>query len=153
MPSSPFSILGRIVVVETKRTGSTPKSLKTLSVSSDGSWWLKQDGQKGLCREHLSFSILGRIVVVETTRSTRPDRQPCSPFSILGRIVVVETRCRLLLSRAITSRVALSVSSDGSWWLKLEARNVNLATTDSFSILGRIVVVETAPAIWHWLYQ
>ena len=85
-----------------------------LSVSSDGSWWLKRVLAGRAQPLSVSFSILGRIVVVETLASQGLDANKRA-FSILGRIVVVETWIRW-------------------WWL---------CGMKAFSILGRIVVVET----------
>ena len=113
-----FSILGRIVVVETCSFHSLLTPINRLSVSSDGSWWLKRrlipmpPGR----RFFLSVSSDGSWWL-------KPGRRPrssfaTSPFSILGRIVVVETEFRTWVCRA--------------WF--------------AFSILGRIVVVETIPA-------
>ena len=67
-------------------------------------------------------------------------------FSILERIVVVET---LVLSAGQVISPVLSVSSNGSWWLK-HARIVliDALVRRSFSILERIVVVETRGGVW-----
>ena len=114
--SPPFSILGRIVVVET-RPGQHPQGTKhNLSVSSDGSWWLKRNGEIWNHYQASAFSILGRIVVVETTVLA-------APFAGFLRLSVSSDGSwwlKLHKFRAQRGRcVALSVSSDGSWWLKL----------------------------------
>ena len=75
---------------------------------------ISQPGESG---KRLTFSILGRIVVVETTVHLGRLAPIPAPFSILGRIVVVETRAA---RRGQGRHGRLSVSSDGSWWLKLE---------------------------------
>ena len=62
-----FSILERIVVVETEKT-------------------VKQESGFGI-----TFSILERIVVVETPGTSTESATTARPFSILERIVVVET--------------------------------------------------------------
>ena len=64
----PFSILERIVVVETGVHVSMDKYHTRLSVSSNGSWWLKPLPAKLFDQQIFSFSILERIVVVETER-------------------------------------------------------------------------------------
>ena len=66
----PFSILERIVVVETHRWPSFQQCV-------------------------FSFSILERIVVVETSQRSRSAARVALPFSILERIVVVETYAAL----------------------------------------------------------
>ena len=109
-----FSILERIVVVETSAYSNPLIVGQVLSVSSNGSWWLKPAGRQTLMPPPLSFSILERIVVVETLNYEDLVQRP-RPFSILERIVVVETGC------AVWDRwlaAVLSVSSNGSWWLK-----------------------------------
>ena len=115
MPSGTFSILGRIVVVETIWRVLAHYVPKNLSVSSDGSWWLKQWVSALYDNATTPFSILGRIVVVETFLAVAVGAG-ASAFSILGRIVVVET-------------FGVAMASAGS--------------SITFSILGRIVVVET----------
>ena len=85
-----FSILERIVVGETFAGCVPAVDGDYLSVSSNGSWWLKR----------------------------------------------VRIHCRQSDSR-------LSVSSNGSWWLKLEAQACGVPVVTPFSILERIVVVET----------
>jgi len=92
----PFSILERIVVVETVLTGHADHCDARLSVSSNGSWWLKR--RRNTSSASLSFP--------------------------------------------------LSVSSNGSWWLKLALRAVEDYVFWPFSILERIVVVETAGRWW-----
>ena len=87
----PFSILERIVVVETGLPERIPPDVEILSVSSNGSWWLKHK---------------------ETRNESVSDQ--------------------------------LSVSSNGSWWLKHDVgKYTHTLYTLSFSILERIVVVET----------
>ena len=112
-----------------------------LSVSSDGSWWLKRFShgvEAG--RARAAFSILGRIVVVETTFSWSGVRFLVCSFSILGRIVVVETgrhgNSHKLNRRtfSILGRIVVVETRHFRWQQR------SMAT---FSILGRIVVVET----------
>ena len=85
-----FSILERIVVVETPRQSGGQISHDGLSVSSNGSWWLKQVVRASGGRDYISFSILERIVVVETMANNNL-AYGFMAFSILERIVVVET--------------------------------------------------------------
>ena len=79
------------MVVETYRKRQRRRGRRHLSVSSDGSWWLKLWNLVFSAFRSLTFSILGRIVVVETViLGILQEYRLCS-FSILGRIVVVET--------------------------------------------------------------
>ena len=78
------------MVVETTLLRLLLPGIFILSVSSDGSWWLKRGVGEGEGRDDGPFSILGRIVVVETIVTPRR-LSTTLPFSILGRIVVVET--------------------------------------------------------------
>ena len=86
-----------------------------------------------------TFSILERIVVVETSIFFT-DRYFSLTFSILERIVVVETNGT---GKTSVLDAILSVSSNGSWWLKPARTALIPLANDSFSILERIVVVET----------
>jgi len=63
----PFSILERIDVGETKSKRNLNASKSSLSVSSNGSTWVKRGGWRD-CRQRCgcSFSILERIDVGET---------------------------------------------------------------------------------------
>jgi len=89
---NPFSILERIVVVETADRGRWCVGGCCLSVSSNGSWWLKRKQPHLKQYQRIAFSILERIVVVETLFSDYGTLSENS-FSILERIVVVETSC------------------------------------------------------------
>ena len=90
-----------------------------LSVSSNGSWWVKPKAVTPLVAATKPFSILKRIVVGET-RHCRFYSPRQRPFSILKRIVVGETKCLLCQRR---------------WY------------AGSFSILKRIVVGETGTCL------
>ena len=61
-----FSILERIVGVETSASTTNDGGWPSLSVSSNGSLGLKLDLVAWVCPGMLSFSILERIVGVET---------------------------------------------------------------------------------------
>jgi len=64
-----------------------------LSVSPNGSYWLKLDEFYLVRDEQPPFSIPERIVLVETALESRlPSQHPA--FSIPERIVLVETLCR-----------------------------------------------------------
>ena len=89
----------------------------------------------------LPFSILERIVVVET-QSLTLEIGMMGTFSILERIVVVETLAGIIFP---PHRAVLSVSSNGSWWLKHRSARRHPLHSAPFSILERIVVVETPP--------
>ena len=85
-----FSILKRIVVGETSILLREQQIRTKLSVSSNGSWWVKRDTSFTIVFSCGSFSILKRIVVGETRRKRRGPWKRSS-FSILKRIVVGET--------------------------------------------------------------
>ncbi len=79
----------------------------------------------------MTFSILERIDVGETGGAPAecPARNP--PFSILERIDVGETRSCV---PAQTSASSLSVSSNGSTWVKLAAPHAVISWRDSLSV-------------------
>ena len=110
---APFSILKRIVVGETEE----------IARFTIAEW---------------AFSILKRIVVGETVRPSIVFFGDWS-FSILKRIVVGETWLR----KGYDAIDFLSVSSNGSWWVKLAGVHGDYAGPGAFSILKRIVVGET----------
>ena len=110
-----FSILERIVGVETDRRQISRHTLPSLSVSSNGSLGLKRAHQCTTRTGYATFSILERIVGVETVRP---------------RLNWLAGGC-------------LSVSSNGSLGLKPLAPLIELSVYVSFSILERIVGVET----------
>ena len=138
--NQPFSILYRIVVGETFCLILSALAAACLSVSSIGSWWVKRAKASSHCHENIlsvssigswwvkpsksvkslsrkySFSILYRIVVGETCVLPCFTLTYTVPFSILYRIVVGETRHPHAQQ---FQRRGLSVSSIGSWWVKL----------------------------------
>ena len=85
------------------------------------------------------FSILERIVVGETYREMA-EALGVSSFSILERIVVGETDQR---KEGGAAPAQLSVSSNGSLWVKLVCPICQRFNPYPFSILERIVVGET----------
>ena len=87
----------------------------------------------------MSFSILERIVVGETP-TPRSRSLEMRAFSILERIVVGETGGGVAV---LPHFVRLSVSSNGSLWVKLLDRFSVRRAAMPFSILERIVVGET----------
>ena len=89
--------------------------LDYLSVSSNGSLWVKRVFSPTSGRPHIPFSILERIVVGET-------------------FVVI---------RNAAAWFALSVSSNGSLWVKHIVALMRIIMSLTFSILERIVVGET----------
>ena len=92
-----------------------PASWRQLSVSSNGSNWVKRALAPHEARWGVPFSILERIELGETGRSRL--QQPPSP--------------------------QLSVSSNGSNWVKPHAASVQLQASCAFSILERIELGET----------
>ena len=89
---------------------------RELSVSSNGSWWVKLNRKIEVSQNLLPFSILKRIVVGETKIRLYLLVLTLHSFSILKRIVVGET----YYTRTHYDRqLRLSVSSNGSWWVKL----------------------------------
>ena len=91
MPAHPtFSILERIDVGETTVSRGSVRSRSTLSVSSNGSTWVKQSEIVDAIRLPKAFSILERIDVGETWMGA-PGVRGCRAFSILERIDVGET--------------------------------------------------------------
>ena len=92
------------------------RSLNDLSVSSNGSTWVKLLTPEGRFLGEYAFSILERIDVGETS-SLRP--------------------------RTSSVHRSLSVSSNGSTWVKLAAGLAPTWPVWPFSILERIDVGET----------
>jgi len=88
----------------------------------------------------LSFSILERIDVGETNAKTFGPQEAVSAFSILERIDVGETPG---LTRPPRAGGKLSVSSNGSTWVKLRGVAFCWQLAVTFSILERIDVGET----------
>ena len=86
-----FSILERIDVGETGRFSGGKTSVAYLSVSSNGSTWVKPVARLPHGIATAAFSILERIDVGETILSARGPVSPAGPFSILERIDVGET--------------------------------------------------------------
>ncbi len=104
---------------------------------------MKQRGQIEAAAARFTFSILNRIVVGEAALSPASlALESC--FSILNRIVVGEARSP---AQCPTAVVNVSVSSIGSWWVKLFKLGINIHRQYCFSILNRIVVGE-AQALW-----
>ncbi len=90
-----FSILERIDVGETCQKLATQGSASILSVSSNGSTWVKQLWHASDREQHWPFSILERIDVGETSRAAAP-AVPDETFSILERIDVGETAAGMI---------------------------------------------------------
>ena len=90
-----FSILERIVGVETVELDHPRGRVAQLSVSSNGSLGLKLIGDRLKRAKEKSFSILERIVGVETCAESLKG-MGSDAFSILERIVGVETERRVL---------------------------------------------------------
>ena len=96
-----------------------PRSSETvLSVSSNGSTWVKP-------------------------RTPFLDLYVRATFSILERIDVGETQVEMLISSPADE---LSVSSNGSTWVKQPHESQNEHSKQTFSILERIDVGETKEA-------
>ena len=136
-----FSILERIVGVETLcRPGRTLRRVG-LSVSSNGSLGLKLAVKRNPSIAFESFSILERIVGVETffpNQSTPPaDSLSVSSNGSLG-LKLGPAR------RSPEHPSLLSVSSNGSLGLKHRVYPIAEITRFTFSILERIVGVETS---------
>ena len=92
---SPFSILERIDVGETGWAQDARPGWRCLSVSSNGSTWVKHVTSGGQPLTFRAFSILERIDVGETScAATRT--AIAKSFSILERIDVGETLERML---------------------------------------------------------
>ena len=88
----PFSILERIDVGETAAPRSAGPRLADLSVSSNGSTWVKLFAPREVFSWYdTSFSILERIDVGETVACQAWASCSCVAFSILERIDVGET--------------------------------------------------------------
>ena len=100
-----------------KSLGHTPVRINSLSVSSNGSTWVKlaSGGTKSPGSE--TFSILERIDVGETTQASASTRASILTFSILERIDVGETFEMEYIFALVND---LSVSSNGSTWVKLK---------------------------------
>ena len=119
-----FSILERIDVGETRRSPLRP------------AW-------------NATFSILERIDVGETQECALAHARACRAFSILERIDVGET---LPLWRHRRRAGDLSVSSNGSTWVKRRPGSRGESKRQPFSILERIDVGETcADDVAAWL--
>jgi len=140
----PFSILERIDVGETRFARHQSIPHEHLSVSSNGSTWVKQKPQAHPGpRLNRPFSILERIDVGETPLARPRPSALTPPFSILERIDVGETGVGAMHRR---HRRHLSVSSNGSTWVKRYSSNVAATRRPcTFSILERIDVGETEP--------
>ncbi len=113
-----------------------------LSVSSNGSTWVKLPAHRTLQAWAHAFSILERIDVGETNAvKSIPHTGQTPSFSILERIDVGETSP----GRGWRPAPArLSVSSNGSTWVKPCTDNRGRFPNLPFSILERIDVGETA---------
>ena len=116
------------------------KPVEGLSVSSNGSTWVKPVKSWGLSNRLPTFSILERIDVGETPMLDGHPALLAPPFSILERIDVGETRGSRSLMMSIR---LLSVSSNGSTWVKPCLAPALRAAPAPFSILERIDVGET----------
>ena len=113
-----FSILERIDVGETTTTGYHTPEPRTLSVSSNGSTWVKLLARGGAgWRGALSVSSNGSTWVKPPPPP--PPQAPPPPFSILERIDVGETQGQQPEGEG---DFWLSVSSNGSTWVKLGLR-------------------------------
>ncbi len=91
MKSTAFSILERIDVGETARVVCAPGRAHRLSVSSNGSTWVKLFLSPTPSPAVPTFSILERIDVGETWFVRVQKALSRTPFSILERIDVGET--------------------------------------------------------------
>ncbi len=121
-------------------------SFVLLSVSSNGSTWVKPGMPSMRPTPEKTFSILERIDVGETNCGALPAAGLAIPFSILERIDVGETN--LDFYSLETNRNVLSVSSNGSTWVKPPAAQRALRMPQrTFSILERIDVGETRGGI------
>ena len=110
---STFSILERIELGETGGVIRAQHEVGFLSVSSNGSNWVKLTGSGKPVTRKRAFSILERIELGETPGLWAMLSGVVS-FSILERIELGETS----KSRRAASISALSVSSNGSNWVK-----------------------------------
>ena len=141
-----FSILERIDVGETRRVLLGACAMRKLSVSSNGSTWVKHVGfcvwcsSGGLsvssngstwvkrnranlcCPQCRPFSILERIDVGETHGRAGTSSFSRWPFSILERIDVGETQGAMAIPPP--PHPILSVSSNGSTWVKLAHHSI-----------------------------
>ena len=135
-----FSILERIEVGETDKNISIVTAQGILSVSSNGSKWVKPS-RPALMRWNfrLSVSSNGSKWVKLLHFGWRSIRE-CQTFSILERIEVGETRIPQL---TVGVGSVLSVSSNGSKWVKRSRPLHRWRAPVSFSILERIEVGET----------
>ncbi len=100
-----FSILERIDVGETTPAPDVSDVTPLLSVSSNGSTWVKLR------------QMIARI------------RRACAPFSILERIDVGET---LGIVGKLYANTRLSVSSNGSTWVKRSPENLHSQSPRDF---------------------
>ena len=87
-----FSILERIELGETPMDVAPGIVPAHLSVSSNGSNWVKPSVWASVASVASAFSILERIELGETRRNTRARHHPRRSFSILERIELGETR-------------------------------------------------------------
>ena len=140
-PILAFSILERIDVGETPDRYRSYWKFVELSVSSNGSTWVKLGIQhrETRIRQFLSVSSNGSTWVKPGSFSFV--FSVLLPFSILERIDVGETTWALAV---LMRSWGLSVSSNGSTWVKhyLRAR-AQIHRGGPFSILERIDVGET----------
>ena len=134
-----FSILERIDVGETIVAGSAAASTLLLSVSSNGSTWVKLALLPVLFARTGAFSILERIDVGET-QITEIFAEEISPFSILERIDVGETFVAILSSFVIRTFSILERIDVGE---TARSQGFCAAVSEAFSILERIDVGET----------
>ena len=115
-PIQTFSILERIDVGETSRLGAPNKRDCSLSVSSNGSTWVKRLNQGRVAAMALLSVSSNGSTWVKHYDPAAIERWSVA-FSILERIDVGETR----RGRCWPARqTKLSVSSNGSTWVKLQ---------------------------------
>ena len=110
----PFSILERIELGETHRRGGIGTHLRGLSVSSNGSNWVKLRFALRWMTHRAAFSILERIELGETAGCCRPVSLQKLSVSSNGSNWVKLGGCR----PAGAAPTGLSVSSNGSNWVK-----------------------------------
>ena len=139
-PATTFSILERIELGETSGTGCTGSRARCLSVSSNGSNWVKPTRDARLGRGRFAFSILERIELGETGKGppicmamshlsvSSNGSNWVKPFSATSsgqgfRLLSVSSNgsnwVKLSPPPACSNSEALSVSSNGSNWVKL----------------------------------
>ena len=142
----PFSILERIDVGETKGAPGIYPPAQGLSVSSNGSTWVKPV-RVGICLPppcRLSVSSNGSTWV-KLTGGMKYQRQKRLSVSSNGSTWVKRFRYR----RFGAARHRLSVSSNGSTWVKRSLGGLMEIACAAFSILERIDVGETQPQRAH----